>query len=144
MQPREWGELVHEMFSKIRHLDEADAVLLPYLNEGIIDLVTAGALKDKFLQMTQHPMISEAFSPAAKVKTECEILYQGKVCRLDRYAELPQAVYLLDYKTGKKEDEHRKQVQTYAQALMEMTDKEIRACLVYLTEDSIVVESVSC
>ena len=144
MQPREWGELVHEMFSKIRHLDEADAVLLPYLNEGIIDLATAGALKDKFLQMTQHPMISEAFNPSAKVKTECEILYQGKVCRLDRYAELPEVVYLLDYKTGKKEDEHRKQVQTYAQALMEMTDKEIRACLVYLTEDSIVVESVSC
>ena len=142
MQPREWGELVHEMFSKIRHLDEADAVLLPYLNEGIIDLATAGALKDKFLQMTQHPMIGEAFSPSAKVKTECEILYQGKVCRLDRYAELPEVVYLLDYKTGKKEDEHRKQVQTYATALKEMTDKEIRAFLVYLSEDTIEVDQV--
>lgn len=140
MQPREWGELVHQILAKIRNIEEADTVLLPYLHEGVIDLKTAGALKDKFLQMVQHPLINGAFSSDAKVKTECEILYQGKVLRLDRFAELPDVIYLLDYKTGKKNEEHKNQVHLYANALREMTDKEIRAFLVYLSEREVDID----
>ena len=108
MQPREWGELVHQIFSKIRCVEEVDAVLLPYLHDGTIDLRTAGALKDKFLQMSQHPLIAPAFSPEAKVKTECEVFdpKEKKVLRFDRFAELPDAVYLIDYKTGMKKEEN--------------------------------------
>ena len=142
MLPREWGELVHQILAKIRNIEEADTVLLPYLHEGVIDLKTAGALKDKFLQMAQHPLISGAFSSDAKVKTECEILFQGKVLRLDRFAELPDVIYLIDYKTGKKDEDHRNQVLTYANALRAMSEKEIRAYLAYLG-DSVEVEQVS-
>ena len=142
LQPHEWGELVHQILAKIRNIEEADAVLLPYLHEGVIDLKTAGALKDKFLQMAQHPLIGGAFSSDAKVKTEREILYQGKVIRLDRFAELSDVIYLIDYKTGKKNEDHKNQVRLYANALREMTDKEIRAYLVYLG-DLIEVEQVS-
>ena len=144
MLPREWGELVHQILAKIRSIEEADAVLLPYLHEGVIDLETAGALKDKFLQMAQHPLISGAFSSDAKVKTECEIYYPAikKVIRLDRYAERPDVIYLIDYKTGKKDLEHHTQVQHYANAVKELSNKEIRAYLVYL-EETIEVEQVS-
>ena len=142
MLPREWGELVHQILAKIRSIEEADAVLLPYLHEGVIDLKTAGALKDKFLQMAQHLLISGAFSSDAKVKTECEILFQGKVLRLDRFAELPDVIFLIDYKTGKKDEDHRNQVLTYANALRAMSEKEIRAYLAYLG-DSVEVEQVS-
>ena len=144
MQPREWGELVHQILAKIRNIEEADTVLLPYLHEGVIDLKTAGALKDKFLQMSHHPLIGGAFSIDAKVKTECEIYYPAikKVIRLDRYAELPDVIYLIDYKTGKKEEDHKNQVRLYANALREMIDKKIRAYLVYLSEDTIEVEKV--
>ena len=142
MLPREWGELVHQILAKIRSIEEADAVLLPYLHEGVIDLKTAGALKDKFLQMAQHPLINGAFSSDAKVKTECEILFQGKVLRLDRFAELPDVIFLIDYKTGKKDEDHRNQVLTYANALRAMSEKEIRAYLAYLG-DSVEVEQVS-
>ena len=144
LQPREWGELVHGILAKIHGVEDADTVLLPYLHDGVIDLDMAGALKDKFLQMAQTPEIAAAFSPTAKVKTECEIYYPAinKVIRLDRYAELPDAIYLIDYKTGKREEEHLRQVQTYVNALNEMTDKEIRAYLVYLSEDTIEIEKV--
>ena len=144
MQPIEWGELVHQILAKIRNIEEADTVLLPYLHEGVIDLKTAGALKDKFLQMVQHPLISDAFRSDAKVKTECEIYYPAikKVIRLDRYAELSDVIYLLDYKTGKKDPEHHTQVQHYADAVKELSGKEIRAYLVYLLEDDIEVVEV--
>ena len=143
LQPREWGERVHEILSKVRYLKDLDAVLKPYLADGTVDTETAQWIRDRFMEMTQNVLIAEAFSLHARVKTESEILYKGKVIRLDRYAELPEAIYLIDYKTGKKSVEYHKQVLTYANALREMTDKEIRAFLVYLTEDTVEVEPVS-
>ena len=144
--PREWGDLVHQILAKIRTADEMESVLSPFVLDGTIDEKTADWIRDKFMLMAQDPHISVAFGAEARVKTECEILYpnvEEKVIRLDRYAELPDAIYLIDYKTGQKRDEYKNQVQTYANALKEMTDKEIRAFLVYLSEAGIQVELVS-
>ncbi|MCR5659888.1 MAG: UvrD-helicase domain-containing protein [Bacteroidales bacterium] len=143
LSPREFGELVHEKLAKIRTADDIEQVLSPVVSDGTIDEKTVDWIRDKFMQMAQNPQISAAFDSSAKVKTESEILYQGKVLRLDRYAELPDVIYLIDYKTGQKHDDHRNQVQTYANALKELTDKEIRAFLVYLYEEIINVEQVT-
>ena len=141
--PREFGELVHQMLSKISTVSEIESVLSPYIADAIIDKETAEWIRERFMQMVQTPSIAPAFDSSAKVKTECEILYQGKVLRLDRYAELSDAIYLIDYKTGKSDEEHQKQVQNYANALKEMTDKSIKAFLVYLTEAGIEVVKVN-
>ena len=146
LSPREFGELVHEKLAKIRTADDIEQVLSPALSDGTINQENAGWIRDKFLQMAQNPQISAAFNPSAKVKTECEIFYpkaKDKVIRLDRYAELPDVIYLIDYKTGQKhDDDYHKQVRAYADALKELTDKEIRAFLVYLYDDEINVEQV--
>ena len=141
--PREFGELVHQILAKICTVNEIEVVLSPYVADATIDGETATWIRERFMQMTQHLQIAPAFDASAKVKTECEILYQGKVLRLDRYAELSDAIYLIDYKTGKKEEEHLNQVRTYANALKEMTDKEIRGYLVYLAEAGIEVLGIS-
>lgn len=140
--PREFGELIHQILAKIRKSSEIEAVLQPYLNDGTIDQETSAWIQERFMQMSQHPQIAPAFDLSAQVKTECEILHQGKVLRLDRYAELADTIYLIDYKTGQKEEKHYDQVRTYANALREMTDKEIRGYLVYLAENAIDVEMV--
>ena len=140
--PREWGELVHQILATIRTDDEMERVLTPSVSDGTIDKETADWIRDRFNQMASHPLIKAAFSPDAKVKTECEVLYQGEVRRFDRYAELNDTIYLIDYKTGKPNKKYNEQVQLYTQALKEMTDKEIRGYLVYLSEDTIGVEEV--
>ena len=137
--PREWGDLVHQVLAKIGTADEVEKVLRPYLSDGTIDPEAAGWIRDKFNQMASHPLINSAFAPSAKVKTECEILHQGKVLRLDRLAELPDMIYLLDYKTGKKDPKHNKQLNDYISAIKSMTDKEVRGYLVYLSEEGIEV-----
>ena len=139
--PREWGELVHQILSKIGTSDDMEQVLSPYVSDGTIDATIADWIRDRFNQMAHNEQIAEAFVPSAKIKTECEILYQGQVRRLDRYAELPRVIYLLDYKTGKRDEEHQKQIHSYVSALKEMTDKPILAFLVYLSDD-ITVEQV--
>jgi ATP-dependent exoDNAse (exonuclease V) beta subunit len=137
--PREWGDLVHQVLAKICTADEVEKVLRPYLSDSTIDPEAADWIRDKFNQMASHPLISSAFAPSAKVKTECEILHQGKVLRLDRLAELPDIIYLLDYKTGKKDPKHNKQLNDYISAIKSMTDKEVRGYLVYLSEEGIEV-----
>ena len=146
LSPREFGELVHQILAKIRTTADMERVLSPYLADGTINQETADWIREKFLQMTQNPQIALAFDPSAKVKTECEIFYlpsETGVIRLDRYAELPDVIYLIDYKTGKEDKKHNGQVREYVKALTEMTDKEIRAYLVYLSEDIIKVDPVS-
>ena len=143
MQPREWGELVHQILSEIQTAEDIDSALEPYLLDGTINEDIAITLKNKFVQMTQHPLIGEAFCNCAKVKNECDILFNGKIIRPDRYAELPNVIYLLDYKTGKKDEGYKDQIQCYAYALRELTDKEVRAYLVYLSDREIEVDSVS-
>lgn len=144
LQPREWGELVHEILSKIRFEADMETVLSPYLSNGTIDEETASWIREMFMQMSSHPLIGRAFATQAKIKTESEILYHGEVLRLDRYAELPDDIYLIDYKTGKKENAHQAQVQRYSAALREMTQKVIRAFLVYLSDSGLNVEAVPC
>jgi ATP-dependent exoDNAse (exonuclease V) beta subunit len=142
MQPREWGELVHQILSEIRSVDDIDTVLQSYLLEGTLNRESANQLKDRFLQMAHHPLIAAAFGKEAKVKNECEILCDHEILRPDRYAELPDAIYLIDYKTGKKDEAHHVQLKNYIFALQGMVTKEIRAFLVYLS-DSIEVEAVT-
>ena len=141
MQPREWGDLVHQILSKIQTVDDIDSALQPYLLEGTINQETADILKDKVHQMAKDPQIAAAFVKEAKVKNECEILCDGEILRPDRYAELPDVIYLLDYKTGKKDDDYRVQLKNYIFALQGMVTKEIRGYLVYL-HDPIEVEKV--
>ena len=140
--PREWGDKVHEILSGIRYREDLDAVLESNLANGTLDQASADWIRDRFNKMVSHSQIEAAFSPDAKVKTECEVIYQGEVRRFDRYAELDNAIYLIDYKTGKPNKKYNEQVQLYTQALKEMTEKEIRGYLVYLPEDTIEVEKI--
>lgn len=135
MSPVEWGTFVHQTLSEVQHNDDFDCALRPHLDAGVIDQATADMLRAQFQQMVRHPLISEAFSPHAKVKNECEILLaDGNILRPDRYAELPDKIYLLDYKTGKPDSEHHRQLNQYREVLKKMVQKPIEAYLVYLGE----------
>ncbi len=141
MSPSEWGELVHEMLSKVETASDIDHALQPYVQEGVIDVEIANLLKERILQMVNDSTIGRAFAEEAKVKNECEILSDGQIKRPDRFVELPDEIILLDYKTGKKDPDHHRQLKDYIVALRQMVPKDIRAYLVYLT-DPIEVEEV--
>lgn len=133
MQPVEWGEFVHQALSEVNHANDIEHVLDPYVTSGVLDIRTAQMLQGLFEQMVIHPLIYEAFTDQAKIKNECEILSrQYGIIRPDRYAEFPDKIILLDYKTGKKSDEHHRQLLQYMSVLSQMVAKPIKAYLVYL------------
>lgn len=121
---------------------DIDKALLPYLSDGSIDEETANLLKHKFVQITENPIVKEAFGPKAIVKNECEILSNGEILRPDRFAELPDRILLLDYKTGKKKTKHHHQLKNYISALQGMVSKQISAYLIYLGAEIEVEEVV--
>lgn len=143
MSPVEWGEFVHQLLSKVKDAKDIDHVLNPYVDAGVIDKKTASMLYGLFEQMVLHPAIYEAFTDQAKTKNECEILTsQHEILRPDRYAELPDKIILLDYKTGQPNKKHHKQLQQYMSVLKKIKDKSIEAYLVYLG-DTVQVVPVS-
>lgn len=144
MKPQEWGEFVHQVLSEIMNAKDIEHVLNPYISSGVIDTPTALMLQGLFEQMVLDPAIYEAFTDQAKVKNECDILSrQYGIIRPDRYAELPEKIILLDYKTGMKSNEHHKQLQRYIAVLKNMVQKKIEAYLVYLGEKVEVVPVAS-
>ena len=142
MKPVEWGTFVHQMLSEVQRADDIKHVLESYINAGVLDTQTALMLQGIFEQMVIHPTIYEAFTDQAKVKNECEILSSRYgIIRPDRYAELPDKIILLDYKTGQKESKHHDQLMEYASVLKEMVEKRIEAYLVYLGDSVEVVKA---
>ena len=133
MKPQEWGDFVHQVLSEIKNSNDIDRALRPHIDAGVIDQAKADLLKDLFLQMATHPLIGDAFSSEAKVKNECDILLSnGEILRPDRYAEMPEKIYLLDYKTGQKMEKHHQQLKTYMGVVSKMVSKPVEGYLVYL------------
>lgn len=133
MSPVEWGEFVHQVLSEVKDAKDIDHVLSPYIDAGVIDSKTASMLYGLFEQMVLHPAIYEAFTDQTKTKNECDILTsQHEIVRPDRYAELPDKIILLDYKTGQPSKDHHEQLQQYMSVLKMMKNKRIEAYLVYL------------
>ena len=136
-EPQEWGNLVHEIFSKITTLDNAKRVLKFYENDGCIDAKTSEMLYREFCEIANNEEIKEAYSSEAVIRSEMEILTEdGRKMRPDRYAELENKVILIDYKTGQDNAKYYEQLREYAYALHKMgVDKTIKPCLVYLKDN---------
>lgn len=144
MQPREWGDFVHLILSTIKLPEDIDKTLKPYLDAGTFNADVLNHLKSLVEEMARHPLIGEAFSKHAKVKNECELLSKDYgILRPDRYAEMTDKIILLDYKTGKEEDEHHEQLMQYASVLKRIVNKKIDAYLVYLGEGIKVVPVIA-
>lgn len=139
--PQEWGNLVHDILSKINTIEDADRVLNSYINEGSIDRHNADLLYGQFEKIVNIKQIKAAYSKEAVVRNEMDILvvdnYGGNlIIRPDRYAELDDKVILIDYKTGSHHEEYYEQLKKYVIALKDMgVKKDIEAYLVYLGED---------
>lgn len=139
--PKEWGNLVHDILSKINTIEDADRVFANYVNEGSIDKQKADKLKRQFEKIVDLKEVKEAYSKNAIVRNEIDILTydssinENVILRPDRYAELEDKVILIDYKTGMPQEEYDEQLKNYMQALRGMgVEKIIEAYLIYINK----------
>jgi ATP-dependent exoDNAse (exonuclease V) beta subunit len=137
-----WGQLVHDILSEIRFIEDAPLILNKYFDEGTITKTQHDELEMVFKEMFDHEELAACFVPESSLFLERELITPaGKVYRPDRCVQFKGTTYILDYKTGQYEASHLEQIRKYKEALKDINNQPIIAYLVYLNET---VELVKC
>lgn len=137
-----YGNLLHEMLSKIKTKNDINEVLNQHLFKGEITLEEQKEFAIILNQVINHEQLSLYFEQNNLVFTEREILTLEKQILIpDRLIFEGNKVTVIDYKTGKQEEKHRHQINTYAMALENLNFNVEKKLLVYIT-DEILIEEV--
>jgi ATP-dependent exoDNAse (exonuclease V) beta subunit len=137
-----YGNLLHEMLSKIKTKNDIEEVVNRYLFKGEITVEEQKELTLILNKIIHHEQLSLYFNQNNLVFTEREIVTLEKQILIpDRLIFNENSVTIIDYKTGKFDENHRDQINTYAQALENLSFSVEKKLLVYIT-DEILIEEV--
>ncbi len=130
---RLWGNLIHDVLSRINFAGEEQAVLDDYTNTGIIDEEQRKVIEAKIVALLSDPRIRPFFKTGLRVKNEAEILDQkGDVYRPDRIILDDKKAIIMDFKTGKPNEQQKNQLNHYGKLMMEMGYEKIEKYLLHL------------
>jgi len=135
---REYGVLLHDILSEIKYEEDFDQVMENYPEDNPLFKNYISEIKKTIKILMRDKTIKNWFSKKWKIRTECEILYQGAALRPDRIVEYnSNEVDIIDYKTGVSKESHQIQVKKYMEVLREMGFGEVRGYLLYTDKGEI-------
>jgi len=136
-KPRDYGILVHSLLENV-----TDRASLKKLKERVnIDPSLSEGEKHKLNEslncILKDEDLSPYFSDGSVVYNEQGIWNGKEIRRPDRVVFEKEKWRILDYKTGKKEPKHRKQLEGYSGLLESSLNlgREVEKCLLYFGED---------
>jgi ATP-dependent exoDNAse (exonuclease V) beta subunit len=136
-----WGSLTHQLLSEILFESDFEHVIKKYLETGLFNNIQAEKIEKQVLDLLNHPQLKSYYSENKQVKTEAEILGDdGKVYRIDRYVKTDEEVILIEYKTGKLDAIHEKQILRYVNQLENIENLPVKGMLVYLGDEVLIKE----
>ena len=137
-----FGNLFHEILSKIYIKDDVDGIVEQYHQEGFIDKVQSVVIKNKIEAIVYHPKMTNYFSDEVIIYNEREIIdLDNQIIIPDRLVFTDKnAVIIIDYKTGNKLKEHYNQILKYEQVLKSMNFKVDKKILIYIDNEIEVIE----
>ena len=137
-----YGNLIHELLSKIKNKNDVEEVLLYSQKQGEITNEQFPEISKQILDVVSHKSLREYYKEGVTVFNEREIITkENKIMIPDRLVFHGNKVTIIDYKTGVSKKTHITQVNNYKRSLEELgyiVDKKI---LVYLN-DTILVEEI--
>ena len=138
------GNLLHAIFSRLRHIDDIDRVLQQLTHEGLLyDEVPEEELRELLSKALSNPKVRYWFSSHWQLHNECTILYKEpatghvKECRPDRVMTDDKKTIVVDYKFGKPKNEYKNQVQAYISHLTAMGYKNVEGYLWYVSRNKV-------
>jgi len=133
---RQWGNLVHTLLSRLTTGNQLNEIFAEMNFEGLIKPEQEEDLMQKARSVIEHPELAHLFDSGVEVRSEAELLLpDGTIFRPDRVVISRNEAVILEYKTGIPHQEHREQVNLYADILQQMGYSPIRKLLVYLDEE---------
>ena len=138
----DFGNLFHEMLSKIITKNDVNLVTIQYYQKGFINKIQLKLIKEMMYLVVDHPKLAVYFSDKVTVFNEREIVdFDNQVVIPDRlvFNHLNE-VTVIDYKTGSSSSEHHQQLLKYERVLKSMDFKVGKKLLVYINAKVDVVE----
>ena len=130
-----YGVLVHRVLSSIKDVEDVQKVIAKLHFEGLINEEEKTRLEKEISEVLSKKEVAEFFSDGYKVMSEREIILPaGEMLRPDRVLIKDKAATVIDFKTGKENKAHEKQLLRYADVLLQMGYEPVTKYLVYLSE----------
>jgi ATP-dependent exoDNAse (exonuclease V) beta subunit len=138
----DYGNLFHEILSKISTKKEIDTIVKQYHQQGFIDEIQLKAIKETMHLVANHVKLTTFFSEEFTIYNEREIVdFDNQVMIPDRLVfNHKNEVTIIDYKTGSPSKEHHQQLLKYEAVLKSMHFKVDKKLLVYINDKIDVVE----
>ena len=134
------GELMHIVMSGINTADDIDRALDRLLLQGVIDDAKHfERIKDRVVRAIANPEAKEWFNGSYRLYNECTILSADNDTnrRPDRVMIKGNEAVVVDYKFGRQNDEHDKQVRRYMELLTKMGYENVKGYLWYVYKNEI-------
>ena len=137
-----FGNLFHEILSKIITEKDVSKIIAAYHQEGIIDKNQLLIINSTIISVVNHPKLASYFSEEVTVYNEREIVdTDNQIIIPDRLVFLGEnEVVIIDYKTGNPSAEHHQQLLKYERVLKTMHFKVDKKLLIYINDKIDVVE----
>ncbi len=143
LSPREFGNTLHDVLSKVNCLSDLELELDQILNEGSITEQMYPQIKLKLEKIIRKAESDGWMGSSVLAKNEMELVYfhekQGEILRPDRVVFSPDSTRVIDYKTGSQDPKHKEQVKNYLAAISSLGYPAPKGLLVYI-ESGIEVE----
>ncbi len=135
----DFGNVMHELFGRIRTIDDVDEAVKYYLREGVLTDGDAETLRSLVIEKLGTPGVGAWFAPGARVFNENDIIARGETYRPDRVTMIGDRVIVTDYKFGNVElAKYDRQVSRYVTLLREMGHENVEGYIWYVMLDKIV------
>jgi len=128
------GIYVHDILSKLNDLNELPSLLERMKTEKMLNAEDFEAIQ----KLIQHNLEEDSellpwFETDWEVKTEAPVLLpDGSIIRLDRILLKNKEAQILDFKTGKKSEQDKKQLNFYRNTIKKMGYDKVTAHIAYL------------
>lgn len=136
------GNLYHHLLSKIIHKTDLEPTVNAAINNGLLSESDRKQVASYLLELVHNPKLEEFYSDHYEVYIERDLYTQdGIVLRPDRFMLRGKKAYIIDYKTGSHSQQHRIQIETYANALIQIGYEVERKLIVYINEEIKILET---
>lgn len=131
----DFGSVVHTLLENIKSRQDISPAVYQAVADGFITEEQQEELQSMIQNVVDHPDLTDYFQRNLNILAEQAIITpEGKEFIPDRIIlnENENTVKILDFKTGKQNSSHKKQIEAYAELLKLMNYKVIEKKLVYL------------